>query len=497
MKELNLLSLVQSSESIPEPVLTRYYDYFKISPKKDELADLSSFNKMLQTKTQEINSFDKFFFGYTIPQIGKEFDLLRFGDNYVVNIELKRTSTSEKIKKQLKRNKYYLSFLNVNILSFTFIASDKKLFKLDNNEDLIEESFDELARILQNQEVKQITNVDTLFNPSNYLVSPFNSTDKFIDGKYFLTQQQEEIKNECLEKINNNEVSFVSISGRAGTGKTLLTYDIVKECISKNLNVLVVHCGLLNEGHYKLRDEYKWDIIAIKELHNKNIANYSLVVLDETQRIYTRQLDHIIKEIKNHKKNCLFSYDQLQCLRKKEISNNIEEYIKNKTQAEKYNLTKKIRTNKEIASFIRCLLDRNKNIDGLNKSNIELNYFKSYSEAKAYIKYLKEYEWKVINYTPSRGQSLPYDNFKIIEENENAHSVIGQEFDKVVAIVDKHFYYNEENKLSTKNYKNSPYYHPTKMLLQIMTRTRIKLSFIVIDNDEILERCLNILNPVQ
>lgn len=34
-------------------------------------------------------STDFFLFDYTIPQIGKEFDLLRFGANYNINIELK------------------------------------------------------------------------------------------------------------------------------------------------------------------------------------------------------------------------------------------------------------------------------------------------------------------------------------------------------------------------------------------------------------------------
>lgn len=494
MKETNIISIVQAYKNLPEPLFLEYLNYFDISIKNHELEDLGVFSNLLQEKLLGINEFNNFYLGYKIPQISKEFDLLRFGINYTVNIELKKTNTEEKIKKQLIRNKYYLSFLDVNILCFTFVADVRKIFRLDNNEDLIEESFEELVKIIQNQKLKNVENIDSLFNPSNYLVSPFNSTEEFTSGKYFLTNHQEEIKKETLSKIKTNDASFISIIGRAGTGKTLLTYDIAKECLDQKLNVLIIHCGLLNEGHYRLRDEFGWDIIPAKNTYHKEISDYHLVIIDETQRVYPNQLNHIIKEVEKYKKNCIFSYDKQQCLRKTEINNDIEEQITKKTKPIKFQLTEKIRTNKEIASFIKCILDKGKEIDKVNKPNVELNYFNTYSEATNYMDILQKEGWKMINFTPSKGQNLPYDNLYIINE-DNAHSVIGQEFDKVIAVVDSYFHYNKENKLSTRNYRNRPYYHPTKMLLQIMTRTRRKLNFIVINNPEILERCLKILNP--
>jgi hypothetical protein len=86
---------------------------------------------------------------------------------------------------------------------------------------------------------------------------------------------------------------------------------------------------------------------------------------------------------------------------------------------------------------------------------------------------------------------MPYDQHKIAEEPDNAHTVIGQEFNNVVAVIDEHFYYDETQELSTKNYQH--YYHPTKMLFQIVSRTRIKLCIVIINNKEILARCLEIL----
>lgn len=65
-----------------------------------------------------------FVFGYKIPQIGKEFDLIRFGENYNINIELKSESTDEKQKIQLKKNHFYLNFLNKNTRYFSFSSNN-------------------------------------------------------------------------------------------------------------------------------------------------------------------------------------------------------------------------------------------------------------------------------------------------------------------------------------------------------------------------------------
>jgi hypothetical protein len=122
--------------------------------------------------------------------------------------------------------------------------------------------------------------------------------------------------------------------------------------------------------------------------------------------------------------------------------------------------------------------------------NIDINYFSDYSDAKNYLGILNKKDWKIINYTPSRYHSYPCEKTNIYFE-DSAHKVIGQEFDKVVAVVDEHFCYNQHGKLATK-YRG--YYHVTKMLFQILTRTRKKLSIIIISNEELLEKCLEILN---
>jgi len=74
--------------------------------------------------------------------------------------------------------------------------------------------------------------------------------------------------------------------------------------------------------------------------------------------------------------------------------------------------------------------------------------------------------------------------------NKKSHEVIGQEFDNVVLIIDKFFYYNKDNELA---YNGQSFYSAHKMLFQNITRTRKKLNLIIIDNSQILNRCLSIL----
>ena len=66
---------------------------------------------------------DGFFFGFHIPQIGKEFDLLKFSQTEVINIEFKsQTVPEEQILTQLIKNKHYLAHLGKKEFLYTIIT---------------------------------------------------------------------------------------------------------------------------------------------------------------------------------------------------------------------------------------------------------------------------------------------------------------------------------------------------------------------------------------
>lgn len=334
----------------------------------------------------------------------------------------------------------------------------------------------------------ELDDINRLFNPSNYLISPFNSTKRFMTEEYFLTEHQEEIRTNIMKLAETSTTEFMAITGAAGTGKTLLTYDITKELKNKGKRVLVVHCANLNHGQRILKQEFGWDICMARDIKSKDFTEYDIIIVDEAQRIYPAQFIKITDNAKLNKMKCIFSFDEKQYLSDQEKEWGIAEKIKKITGDSNYKLTDKIRTNKEIASFIKPLFDKNENISNFRNTNIDLCYCSQEQEVILLANHLQQRGWRIPNYTPGVYSIFNYQGYGIANE-ETAHAVIGQEFDKVVAIIDSSFHYNQNGKLIA----NNEYYSQQQMLYQILTRTRQKLYVIVLKNEPMFKRCLEIL----
>lgn len=489
MKSINILSLVQAYSALSPSEYDAYIKHYGIDIKNNEVDDLKHLAANMYEILPFVNIFDVFYVGYKIQHISKEFDLLRFGDNYILNIELKNSSAEERIKTQLVRNKYYLSHINKVIHNFTFVVQANTLYKLNSKNEIEVVDFELLTQLLTNQNIMKFDNPDMLFNPSDYLVSPFNSTDKFINNQYFLTGQQEAIKNHVLTKIYNSASAFISINGGPGTGKTLLTYDIVK-WIKHTKNTLIVHCGQLNEGHNRLI-QFGWNIIPIKNFRNYDLTGLDLIVIDETQRIYATQLDQLIVDAKVNNIDCIFSYDKQQTLSSSESRMDIEGKINSIGGVVKFKLSDKIRTNKEIASFIKLIFNNQRNdVVFSNCGNVDFDYFTDLTTVKNYIRLISNDGWEVLKLTPSQYNTEHHVSYSDVY-SKTSHAVIGQEFDNVAVVIDEYFSYDSAGLL---NYNSRTYYDSVKMLFQNITRTRKRLKLIIIGNKQVLNRCLSILN---
>ncbi|MGR5997848.1 hypothetical protein ACT7DF_23360 [Bacillus cereus] len=204
MKPINLLSLINAKETLEKTVFDSYTNNFNVQIKDAELVDLKSLAIELLSVFKSVSITEGFYIGYTINQIGKEFDLLRFGENTIINIELKKVNTGIKMKEQLIKNKYYLGFSGKEVLNFTYVASEKKVYFLNDNEDFTEVEISFLIEQLDKQKLIDIGNIHNYFNPSNYLVSPFNSTEDFLAGRYFLTEHQDNVKKTNFKIIYKN-----------------------------------------------------------------------------------------------------------------------------------------------------------------------------------------------------------------------------------------------------------------------------------------------------
>ena len=495
MKPKNLIAASQGNAIINEYNLDvdQKFKYLKTH----EIRNLTNLCNILKLSGCTISDFDGFFISYSIAQLGKEFDLLRFGKNYILNIELKSelkiAQKEKKILKQMHENYYYLKFLNTPIELFTFVENDG-FYRYNIESSTIDKIKPEtLAECICEQDVDYSVDPDNKFVPSNYLISPLNSTAAFINNEYFFTSAQPRIKTEILSELTENPLMFFCISANAGTGKTLLTYDIANELMSTNKNILLIHCGILNRGHIKLIYRYKWNIVSIKDISNNkeniNLDNIDFIFVDESQRIRFSQLEALTKKAVEKQIPMLFSYDTKQYLKTGETLD-LSNYLNNTyphliTSTKK--LTNKIRTNKAISSFITNLLEIGKSHDNLHYDCITIDYFNNIQDLTEYIDFLEQNGWKPITYTSS---SRTIDSYNQLSKlcNTNAHAVIGQEFSKVVFVMDNNFQYNERNRLTAR----SSYYDAKGMLYQIVTRVINELKIIILNNPKLYEKLLEI-----
>jgi len=401
----------------------------------------------------------------------------------------------KKISIQMEQNHYYLTSISRNVFIYTYVENDG-LYKYDDiNKKAVKIEIAELITNLSAQSVDYDINPDDLFIPSNYLISPFNCTKRFICDDYFLNGAQQNIKKEILKSIAKNKQELFCISANAGTGKTLLMYDISKTIQHEGKCPVIIHCGKLNSGHFTLISEFRWKIVPISSINSIYITNLipqttNVVFIDESQRIRDQQLELIIERAEALNIPIVFSYDEEQYLKGGETKD-IYEYLKQnhpEMTAAKKTLTNKIRTNEEIASFITNLFDIGKSNSNLNYENITMAYFNNFENVKGYMEYLCEDRgWKAITYTDSTRNTESISQVANICCS-NAHDVIGQEFDKVVFVMDKNFRYGENGKLEA----NTTFYSISGMLYQIVTRVVNELKIIVLDNPELYAKLFEI-----
>lgn len=227
-----------------------------------EIESLRIFADGMVAEGVPVDGLDGFFFGYKIPQIGKEFDLLKFAGGGCLSIELKSQPVPlAQIQAQLIRNRHYLGHLGMDMHLFTFVADTRECYRLDGDalapvdaaaiakavrsfaglqsetaetDGVVSTSGDGAAGIdacgASHGSISApgyLTEIDGLFQPSEYIVSPAGTPEKFLAREYFLTQAQDQIQKHLLETLGETTgLAFVSLTGKPGTGKTLLLYDV-------------------------------------------------------------------------------------------------------------------------------------------------------------------------------------------------------------------------------------------------------------------------------
>ena len=524
VKSINLYTLtrVEDNDSFAE------YEYI-ISARKDfQRTRIREKESLVQLVTKLIKAgaqladLDDFFYSYTIAHISKEFDLLKVAANrkLILNIELKSEDVGEeRIKQQLVRNRYYLSPVTTNVISYTYILNTNTVYRLDDNNRLIQSEFVSVVADMKKFKKCMKNNIESLFKAKDYLISPVNSPERFARHQYFLTNQQEAMSRKLLSGLlKDDDKRYYSVKGEAGTGKTLLLYDTVRK-LPVDAGKCVIHFGRRTPNIDILEKAIpSTDIITSRDLTDgAMLKGYDYILVDETQRLHDDQFEWIVDSAcSNNEAGCLGSlsasnkvgsmnvasddsrssvrntpkvvmfYDCEQVLSRHEQQRAMDKRIEELAD-ENYFLSDRIRTNPELSAFIRNMFDLNKRARGYKYDCVTICYANSINEFKRLKAYYKAKQYIYIDYEKSyRNVNNRYKSRKF-----NTYKVIGKEFDKVLTVIDSKFKYNEYGELCA-DYDGDNDDILEKYFYQVVTRARDQLCIIVLNNEDIFRRLLDI-----
>lgn len=511
MKPINIYALtrIDNSQDIErlERQMSKRNRFLKI--KKWEIAGLRSFSAHLSEVVEDSEAL-AFFYSFTMPKLGKEFDLLRVNDDIVVNIELKSGNVSEDmIRRQLIQNKYYLSTLSKNMYFYTFISNQNRLVRLSNSGRLVDCEWEELGKVIERQENCYDGNIEELFKEDRYLISPLTDPGRFLRQEYFLTLQQKDIRKSIFKNIRHNdghikrEFSVQGFTGLPGTGKTILLYDIAMQ-LSKGQRVCVLHFGSLEkeleqlDERLKRVDFYYCDDIReiiidkavsnnfieettskkIETIENKNILtlhnDYSAILIDEGHRINECSLSAILDFARQCKVPVIFSYDKEDAIVPEERYSGGAELIEGIEGYMRYKLTNRIRMNSELSSFIACVMcvhGRNYRHD---YPSVSLVYANDDKEAEILL------------------QNFERDGYIYIwDDGVDTLAATCKEFDKVVMMIDDTFHYDENGFLRNKDIVDNN--SRVRNLYHGLSRAKKNIAIVVKENLTVFEKLLYIL----
>lgn len=457
----------------------------------DELFDLDKMTKEIINNNNDPKIYENYILGYISPSSGirEQFDVLRFSDNCITNIELKSSIPKEGkagIERQLKRHKLYLSVLqNVNISVCCFVASTNEFFGLDSSEDLIDITISEFIEIVTQTNTGNhgIRDIDL----SSMIVSPYTLPEKFKNHQYFLTDEQYNIRNKILAPSKDR----ILLKGGNGTGKTLVLFDIAKKYINQQKKVLFIFGGPMSTDEYtNISQQTGVDLKPISQISLEEIQKLdkNVIIIDEGHRVYQNKLD-AIWGLSGPK--VIISMDGEQALHQGELTRNIDENVPNFLSVV---LKDKIRYDPSLNSFIkRFLQNKRANVQPYRYEKVNIIYARGINRANDIVHNKYDEGYKIITPTEYRIKR----NGRTSRRNEityssAVHDVIGREYDKVLFVIDSNYKITDGGLEGTYFTEFYPYLQIPEVL-EALSRVKKSLVILIVDNPEVYQYAQGIL----
>lgn len=427
-----------------------------------------------------IDQLDGFYFSYTIRHIGKEFDLLKFSADrkLILNIELKSEEVgTSRIRAQLLQNRYYLGHLSEKILSFTYVSSTGRLYMLNAHDYLVSCGMSCLQQQLADPSLTKTAegNIDDWFGTVEYLISPLGTPDKFLSGEYFLTNQQYDFRKQILAIIREgNRPLLIGIGGGAGTGKTLLLYDLAMS-LSRKKKVRILHCGELCESHRiidrKLKNVTVFTLNGEAAWKDNDDSDYDYLLADEAGRMESSTFSKLLSEIRSKRAVCLLCFDTDRFRFADADHRNLLENMQKNLDAV-FTLSGNIRINSDLACFEKYLFDQRLRPAGRYFPSVEIRLAHDENEREQILSWYRKRDFAVFsgNFAPSTDM----------------------EYARVLAVLDQKYYYSVTGELrgaedSEENLRS------LQVLYDSISRAREKLCLLIVFNDRLFEELMKMM----
>ena len=500
---INLVSFMESQ--IDEEIFQYYKQINHIEEVKD--TEIEAINKIF-TKFKELepSCMDGPFSGYFLGTkytgvVSEEFDILRFSSQKIINIELKSTQISEeRILRQLKKHSYLLNSISsdMEVSLYTFVSETEILYKFDEvTEQLIPISFEQLFRDIPFDFI-EYNYLESLVDTS-FIISPYSEPDRFFKNQYFLNNEQEQAKKKLIESSKR----YVGLKGAAGTGKSLILFDVAKELSNSGKKVLFIFCSAIYDSDtiQKINEQSSFQFIDIRKFDSVLFNSYDIVIIDESQRLRRVQWDKLVK-IANPGEidKLILSVDNAQTLRPEERNLDIQGILSD----EKYKdaveyvdcLTERVRTDIELSTFIRKFFNtQEKDLRVLDFPKVNAVYFEHEHAARVFIQNCIDNEGYISIEMPEKrpwfgnGQTkLP----KFYSDSLDAFTVIGREYDKVLLPLTDRITHNADGKIAVPVEWGYSYLAENG-LFQAITRVKNQLLLVVIKNKALFKTIQEIL----
>ena len=457
-----------------------------------EIDSLRVLTDALTGQGVSVKDTDGFYFGFVIPLIGKEFDLLKVTARYCLNIELKSQDVGEEhILAQLRKNRHYLTLLGRELMLFTVVTDTLTCYRLSDDDELEPAGIGDIAEAVRKCSAVFNGRIDRLFRASEYLISPEEDPERFLQGKYFLTPAQDQVKSAFLKDLEAARGSaFFRISGKPGTGKTLLIYDIAKRLSERGRTLII--CGEEPfEGLKAISDAIEnLDFIFADEITSSGqLGKYAFVLADEALRTDSATLDIYRSAAGEYGQSYIFCTDPAAALTESEKKNDISGKIEALGLSGDYELSERLRVNMQIQTFIQrlrhlgCKTEKNYEFE-----SISVNYAENTEEAREIIKYYRDRGYVFIN-----ANRYPDDPYADIEDEFESRHVAGREYGNVVMLMDSSFSYDKDGYLRTIPEPDPEHLYPN-IFYPDVTRVRDHLALVIVDAPELFDNVISIID---